>query len=73
MDNTEDFRFEAHKYLLEMDAAVTELMMLVVSGKTCGAQWDKANARYDNAHTEWARFLRPMGAVPMSTKMHQAT
>jgi len=57
MINDDDLRFESHNYLLEIDASVAELMKLVASRKTLGAEWVQAMARYDAAHSEWVRFL----------------
>lgn len=59
MTSNDDFRFEAHKRLLELDAAISDLMMLVVAGKIGGVEWSGANARYDAAHSAWTHFLKP--------------
>lgn len=57
MINNDDLRFESHKHLLEIDASVAELMKLVASRKTAGAEWVQATARYDAAHAGWVSFL----------------
>lgn len=57
MVNNDDFRFESHKHLLEIDASVAELMKLVASQKTAGVEWIHAMARYDAAHSKWVSFL----------------
>ena len=57
MINNEDLRFESHKFLLEIDASVAELMKLVASRKTQGSEWVQAMARYDVAHSKWVGFL----------------
>ncbi|WLH49804.1 hypothetical protein [Pseudomonas tolaasii] len=57
MVNNDDLRFESHKHLLEIDASVAELMKLVVSRRTAGAEWVQAVARYDAAHSKWVSFL----------------
>ncbi|KTC64446.1 hypothetical protein AO262_27695 [Pseudomonas fluorescens ABAC62] len=63
MASREDFRFEAHKYLIEMDAALSNLMMLVSCGSTFGLEWIEANARYEAAHSAWMRYLQPPDEV----------
>ena len=57
MNSNDDFRFESHKFLLEIDASVTELMKLVVCGRTLGSEWAEAKTRYEAAHSEWLHFL----------------
>ena len=57
MTSNDDFRFESHKFLLKIDAAVTELMKLVAYGRTLGPEWVEAQTRYEAAHSEWLLFL----------------
>lgn len=58
MIKNDDLRFESHKHLLEIDASVAELMKLVASRRTAGAEWVQAVARYDAAHSKWVSFLQ---------------
>lgn len=57
MISNDDLRFESHKHLIEIDAAVTELMKLVASNGMEGEEWELAKDRYNSAHSHWSSFL----------------
>ncbi|MBF6039397.1 hypothetical protein H8F22_10990 [Pseudomonas sp. P154a] len=57
MSNTDDYRFQSHKLLLELDSATTSLMMLVSARQIEGAPWIDATNRQRLAYEAWAAFL----------------
>ncbi|MEB0226307.1 hypothetical protein [Pseudomonas sp. 10S4] len=56
MASIDDFRFESHQLLLELDAATMGMMMLVSSGCVSGPEWDAANKRQHDAYKCWDAF-----------------
>ena len=65
MPSIDDFRFTAHHLLLDLDATTNHLMMLVVSSKVSGSQWDEAVARHKNAYAAWASIVTGVQTDPM--------
>lgn len=65
MPSTDDFRFNAHHFLLDMDAATNHLMMLVVSHEVTGSRWDEAVSRHKQAYAAWASILTGIQTDPM--------
>jgi len=65
MSPTDDLRFQAHVLLVELDAATTQLMMLVVAGELSGARWDDAFARQSSAYSAWVAAVRGVKVDPM--------
>lgn len=65
MPDTEDFRFQSHHLLLDLDAATAHLMMLVVGSELSGTRWDQAIARHKMAYEVWAASLAGMAIDPM--------
>ena len=65
MTNYDDYRFQSHHILLELDAATTALMMLVSGRQTEGPRWCGAVERHKLAYETWAAFLRPPATDPM--------
>lgn len=65
MYNIDDFRFQSHHLLLELDAATNHLMMLVVAKEVSGNRWDEAAKRQKLAYEAWAALLYPSGTDPM--------
>jgi len=65
MISPDDFRFRAHVLLVELDAATTQLMMLVVAGETSGLLWDEAFARQSAAYSAWMAGARGIQVDPM--------
>lgn len=54
MNTHDDFRFNAHRHLLNLDATTNHLMMLVVAGEVSGSTWSEALSRQQVAIEEWA-------------------
>lgn len=65
MSSAEDLRFQAHVLLVELDAATTQLMMLVVAGELSGPSWDDAFARHSSAYSAWLTAVRGVKVDPM--------
>lgn len=65
MPSTDDFRFNAHHLLLDLDATTNHLMMLVVSHEVSGSRWDEAVARQKQAYEAWVSILTEIQIDPM--------
>ncbi len=65
MPANDDFRFNAHHLLLDLDATTNHLMMLVVSHEVSGSRWDEAVARRKQAYAAWASILTGIQIDPM--------
>lgn len=65
MISIDDLRFQSHSLLVELDAATTQLMMLVVEGNLSGARWDEAFARQSSAYSAWVTAVRGVKVDPM--------
>ena len=65
MSNLDDYRFQSHQLLLELDAANTHLMMLVSARQIDGPLWMGAADRHRLAYEAWAGFLRAPVTDPM--------
>lgn len=65
MRNTDDFRFDSHQLLLELDAATNHMMMLVSARQVTGYPWDEAAKRQKLAYEAWAAFLYAPETDPM--------
>ena len=65
MKANEDFRFNAHKRLLDLDATTNHLMMLVVAGEVSGIRWDEAVSCQNLAIEEWTVLLSGVRTDPM--------
>lgn len=57
MASIDDFRFESHQLLLELDAATMGMMTLVSSRCVSGPEWDAANKRQYEAYKCWDAFM----------------
>ncbi len=57
MLSKDDFRYAAHRHLLEMDASNSQLRRLVSDGETSGDHWQNAVTWHQNAHDAWVIFL----------------
>lgn len=75
MGNSDDFRFQSHQLLLELDAATSHMMMLVSARQASGYAWDEAGKRQKLAYDTWAHFLyAPVPAIdPMPSLVGRAT
>ncbi|MNP51831.1 hypothetical protein D3C76_1461800 [compost metagenome] len=65
MSNLDDFRFQSHELLLQLDAATTHLMMLVSARQVEGSSWIEATNRQKLAYEAWATFLNAPKIDPM--------
>lgn len=65
MPPIDDFRFNAHHLLLDLDATTNRLMMLVVSREMTGYRWDDAVSRQKQAYDAWASALTGIQTDPM--------
>lgn len=65
MPSTDDFRFNAHHLLLDLDATTNHLMMLVVSHEVSGSRWEGAVARQKQAYAAWVSILTGIQIDPM--------
>lgn len=65
MPSTDDFRFNAHHLLIDLDATTNHLMMLVVSREVTGCGWDEALIRHKQAYEAWASILPGAQTDPM--------
>lgn len=61
----EDFRFRAHVLLVELDAATTKLMTLVIAGELSGYRWEEAFARHSAAYSAWMSAASGIAIDPM--------
>jgi hypothetical protein len=73
MPSTDDFRFNAHHLLVELDATNNHLMMLVVSRTVTGSRWDEAVLRHKQAYEAWASLLIGIQVDPMPALDGRAT
>jgi hypothetical protein len=65
MPSSDDFRFNAHHLLVDLDAATNNLMMLVVSHEVTGSRWDEAVSRHKQAYAAWASILTGIQTDPL--------
>ncbi|APV42083.1 hypothetical protein PFAS1_23165 [Pseudomonas frederiksbergensis] len=65
MSNSDDFRFQSHHLLLELDAATNHMMMLISARQAAGYAWDEAAKRQKLAYEAWAVFLYAPQTDPM--------
>lgn len=64
MADLDDFRFRSHELLVELDAATTKMMMMVVSKKVSGLEWDDALKKHHDAFEDWSSLLNSLNAPP---------
>ena len=65
MASIDDFRFESHQLLLELDAATMGMMTLVSSRRVSGPEWDAASKRQHDAYKCWDAFMN----APLTTSL----
>lgn len=53
-----DFRFRSHEILVELDAATTKMMMLVVANQVSGPDWEEAVKTHRDAYQAWNTLLK---------------
>jgi hypothetical protein len=73
MSNLDDYRFQSHRLLLELDAATTNLMMLVLARQLEGTPWTAATNRQKLAYDAWAAFLYAPTTDPIPVLDGRAT
>ncbi|WP_395607310.1 hypothetical protein [Pseudomonas sp. B22129] len=65
MADLDDFRFRSHELLVELDAATTKMMMMMVVSKTVsGVEWDEAVKKHHDAFEGWSSFLNSSNIPP---------
>jgi hypothetical protein len=57
MNPADVFRFKSHEPLLELDAAVNKMMMLVSARELSGERWFAAVRRHSDAYAAWSSHL----------------
>ncbi|KTB95075.1 hypothetical protein AO073_14545 [Pseudomonas syringae ICMP 11293] len=57
MSLEEDFRFKSHELLVELDASIAKLMMMVSAKEAVGVSWADATLRHHEAFIAWHEFL----------------
>jgi hypothetical protein len=65
MASNDEFRFQSHAHLVELDAATNQLMMLVVAGELSGNRWNEALARQSAAYSAWLSVVAGVQIDPM--------
>ncbi|WP_404483484.1 hypothetical protein ABWL43_18420 [Pseudomonas sp. HT11] len=59
----EDVRFKYHELLVELDAAISKMMMLVSAGQMTGPEWLESAQKHHYAYEAWRHFLRAVPAA----------
>lgn len=67
MLSNDDFRYMAHRHLLELDASSSRLRYLVSSGEIKGVPWDDAVAWHQKSYDAWVIFLSQKAQAPLSS------
>lgn len=57
----EKFHIKARQLLMELNASVSKIMMMVAIGEMDGAFWEEATLRHRDAFTAWDGFLSAHG------------
>ncbi len=57
MLSNDDFRYIAHKHLLELDASNSRLRHLISRGEINGVLWDDAVQWHQHSYDTWVIFL----------------
>lgn len=57
MLSNDDFRYAAHRHLLELDASNSRLRHLISNGEIKGVSWDEAVVWHQKSYDTWAIFL----------------
>ncbi|KTB99480.1 hypothetical protein [Pseudomonas syringae] len=53
----DEFRFRAHELLVELDASIAKMMMMVAAKEIEGAFWAEATNRHYQAFLAWHDFI----------------
>lgn len=57
MLSNDDFRYMAHRHLLELDASNYRLRHLISKGEITGVPWDDAVSWHQQSYDAWVIFL----------------
>ncbi|MGE8185901.1 hypothetical protein [Pseudomonas sp. NPDC086278] len=57
MTTTDDFRFHAHQLVVDLDAATTEMMMLISAHQMSGPEWERVTQWQHEAYERWMTYL----------------
>lgn len=57
MTSVDDFRIKSHEFLVELDAATSEMMKLICAHQMTGEVWEEAVRRQHDAYEQWVAFL----------------
>lgn len=57
MLSNDDFRYMAHRQLLQLDASSSRLRYLISKGEIDGVEWDDAVVWHKTSYDDWAIFL----------------
>jgi hypothetical protein len=57
MNAADDFRFKSHELLLDLDAAISQMMMLVATRELSGERWCTAVTQHSDAYAAWNSHL----------------
>ncbi|VVO23812.1 hypothetical protein [Pseudomonas fluorescens] len=57
MTTEDEFRIKAHRLLVELDAATSEMMQLISAHQMSGPEWDETSKRQHEAYERWVEYL----------------
>lgn len=57
MLSNDDFRYAAHRHLLQLDASNSRLRYLISKGEIDGVEWNDAVVWHKTSCDDWATFL----------------
>ena len=57
MNAADEFRFKSHELLLDLDAAINQMMMFVATRELSGERWCAAVAQHSDACAAWGSHL----------------
>lgn len=57
MNAADDFRFKSHELLLDLDAAINQMMMFVATRELSGERWCAAVTQHSAAYAAWNSHL----------------
>lgn len=57
MNAADDFRFKSHELLLDLDAAINQMMMFVATRELSGERWCAAVTQHSEACAAWSSHL----------------
>ena len=57
MTTTDDFRFQAHQLIVDLDAATTEMMKLISAHQLSGPEWERVSQWQHESYERWTTYL----------------